>query len=293
MTDDLREMRDQVIRHGRDTSRLPRLLTVVERRHTHPEVTTCVPGICLVLQGAKELVVGDQVLRQGAGQSFASSIELPATRCIYQTDHGEPYVAIGMIVDTDALAELIKDLPVPPVVVNEASFNVITSSVELQGAWRRYLSLLDSPDDIPALAPARERELLYRLLQSAHGPMLRQMVRDDGRPAPVLHAIDWIRTHFDEQLSVGMLAELAGMSVPTFNRHFKAVTSTSPVNYQKNIRLQAARHLLAKRLNVTEAAYAVGYRSSSQFSREYARHFGRPPKLDSYTLVIEATAGLL
>lgn len=109
----------------------------------------------------------------------------------------------------------------------------------------------------------------------------------------MLQAVDWIRAHFDEDLAVGMLAELAEMSVTKSNRHFKALTLTSPVNYQKHIRLQAARHLLAKRLNVTEAAYAVGYRSSSQFGREYARPFGRPPKQDSYTLAIEAAAGLL
>ena len=297
----LNQMRDQLIRHaGRPAAptRLPRLLNVVARQHGEPEATTCGPGVCLVLQGTKQLVVGDQVLRQGAGHSFASAIALPATRCVYETDGGEPYVATGLIVDVVALADLARDLPGPAPRTAEGAFNVIGSSVELLTAWTNYLALLDAPDeDVAALAPARERELLYRLLQSAHGPMLRQMVRDEGRQAQVLQAIEWIRAHFDERLSVEMLASLAGMSVPTFNRHFRAATSTSPVKYQKTIRLQAARHLLAKRLNVTETAFAVGYRSSSQFSREYARHFGRPPKRDSASLLVDVdvddTGGLL
>jgi AraC-like DNA-binding protein len=293
----LTQMRDRLVRHAGAApaeAPVPRLLTVVARHHGQSEVTTCDPGVCLVLQGAKQLVIGDKVLRQGAGHSFASAITLPATRCVYESDRGEPYVATGLIIDVDALSDLMKDVPAAFTGGSEGSFNVIASSMELLQAWNNYLALLDAPDDIAALAPARERELLYRLLRSDHGPMLRQMVRDENRPAEVLHAIEWIRAHFDEPMTVGMLAGRAGMSVPTFNRHFRAVTSTSPLNYQKTLRLQAARHLLATRLNITEAAYAVGYRSTSQFSREYSRHFGRPPKQDSKLLVhAEEPAGLL
>lgn len=281
------QMRDRVLRHaGRPMhTALSGLLIAVGQRHGHTEVTTCSPGVCLVLQGAKQLVVGDQVLRQGPGHTFASAIELPATRCVYETEDGRPYVAVGLIVDVAMLAEFVKDVPVPP--STTAAFNLGSASDALLQAWNHHLALLDTPDDITILAPLRERELLYRLLQSPHGPLLRQMVRDDGKPEPILEAIEWLRTHFDQPLAVKTLAETAGMSVPSFNRHFKAATSTSPLQYQKTLRLQAARHLLARDANAAQAASAVGYGSPSQFSREYARYFGRTPKQDGIRLGTE------
>ncbi len=157
-------------------------------------------------------------------------------------------------------------------------------SEKLLEAWDRYLSLLDEPDDIPILTAPRQRELLYRLLQSGHGPMIRQMSRDSGQLSQIRRALDWMRGHFEQRFSMEALAEIAGMSVPSFHRNFRAVTAMSPLQYQKTLRLQAARRLLAVDADASRAAYEVGYESPSQFSREYSRLFGLPPKRDAEQL---------
>ena len=189
-----------------------------------------------------------------------------------------------MTLDHAIFTALIADMPEAPPHKEVLGFSVETVSRDVLQAWDHLLALLDTPDDIPVLAASRERELLYRLLQSPHGPLLRQIGREEGRLAQVRRAIDWMRHHFDESFPVETVAGIAGMSVASFNRHFRTATSTSPLQYQKMLRLQAARRLLAADDNATRAAYAVGYESPSQFSREYARLFGRPPKQDASQL---------
>jgi transcriptional regulator GlxA family with amidase domain len=148
----------------------------------------------------------------------------------------------------------------------------------------RLMRLLDAPNDIRVLAPLLEREILYRLLQGPQGGALRQIVHADSRLGQVRRAICWIRDHFDQPLRIQALAEIAGMSAASFHRHFKAATAMSPLQFQKSIRLQEARRMLMTRHDVARVAYAVGYESASQFSREYARLFGLPPVLDSVRL---------
>jgi len=230
------------------------------------------------------MLVGDRLLRCGAGSCFASLIELPTTRCVFETEHGKPYVATSFTLDHSAFTALLADLPADSSNKAAPGFSVVTVSRQLLEAWDHHLALLDMPSDIPVLAGSRERELLYRLLQSPHGPMLRQIAREEGRLSQVRCAIDWMRQHFDQPLPIKTLAGVAGMSVPSFNRHFKAVTATSPLQYQKTLRLQAARRLLATNADAARAAYAVGYESVSQFSREYSRLFGLPPKQDAAQL---------
>lgn len=164
-------------------------------------------------------------------------------------------------------------------------------TVELLEAWDHLLALLDNPADIPFLAAAREREVLYRLLQGAHGPILRQVGREDSQLSRVRRAIAWIRRNFDQPLRTEALAGVAGMSVSSFHRHFKAATAMSPLQYQKTLRLQAARRLLTTNTDAARAAYAVGYESASQFSREYARLFGAPPGRDAERLRSAAYEG--
>ena len=244
----------------------------------------CGPGFCLVLQGTKRLVIGDEALTQEPGRSFASLVEIPATRCLYETARREPYVAIGLTVDPALLAELLTDLPSSSPVPEPSSFSLADGTPELLEAWDQHLALLDAPDDIAGLAKPRERELLYRLLRSPHGGVLKQFVEQNGRLSQVRKAVDWLRTHFDQPVPVKALAEIAAMSVPAFNRHFRSATATSPLQYQKALRLQAARQLLSKGANVTRTAQAVGYESISQFSREYARRFERSPKQDAVAM---------
>lgn len=160
---------------------------------------------------------------------------------------------------------------------------------QLMDAWVRMLRLMDKPADIAALAPGCEREILYRVLQGPHGGMLRAIATPDSAMARVGQAVAHIRREFTQPLRVELLAEVAAMSVSAFHRHFKAVTAQSPVQYQKRLRLLQARMLLvAQGASVAGAAFAVGYESATQFSREYARQFGMPPARDAQRLVAQA-----
>lgn len=283
----LERMRDRVLRHFAESQMatpVPRVSVAISRGVGDPEPAMCGPGFCLVLQGSKRLVIGDEALTQGPGRSFASLVEIPATRCLYETARREPYVAVGLTVDPLLLAELLTDLPSSSPTTEPSSFSVADGSTELLEAWDQHLALLDVPGDIAALAKPRERELLYRLVQSPHGGVLKQFVGQSGRLAQVHKAVDWLRTHFDQPVPVKALAEIAAMSVPAFNRHFRSATATSPLQYQKALRLQAARQLLSKGADVTRTAQAVGYESIPQFSREYARRFERSPKQDAVAM---------
>lgn len=284
----LEKMRDRVLVHfagSQMTTPVPRLSVAIAHGAGDPETTMCGPGFCLVLQGTKQLVLGNQSINQGPGRSFASLVELPATRCLFETASREPYVAIGLTVDPLLVGELLADLPPPaPQPPEPSSFSMAEGTAELLEAWSQHLALLDAPGDIPALAKPRERELLYRLLQSTHGFLLRQFVCEEGSRAQIRKAIAWMRSHFDQPVAVKSLAEVAAMSVPAFNRHFRLATATSPIQYQKALRLQAAQQLLSKGSDVTKTAQAVGYDSVSQFSREYARRFDRSPKQDAMAM---------
>lgn len=251
-----------------------------------PVTTVYEPMICMVLQGAKQVMIGDQLLRYDAASCFVASIELPATGCVIEASRDAPYVVAALALDRNMLSELLADMPTASASASATApsstgFGVAPVTPLLLEAWDQLLALFDTPADIPFLAPAREREILYRLLQSGHGPMLRQIAREDSRLSRIRRVIEWIRRHFDQALPIGTLADIAGMSIPSFHRHFKAATAMSPLQYQKTLRLQAARRMLATSTDAAKAAYAVGYESASQFSREYARFFGAPPSRDS------------
>lgn len=283
----LDRMVQRVFRHTdgmqMDTS-VPRVGIGVVWPGAAPAVSGCGAGVCLVLQGAKQMLVGNRVLRYGAGTCFASVVELPTTRSTYELDGDTPYVATSLRLDSALLATLLSEMPEEATPKTVPSYSVATVSEDLLIAWDHYLALLDSPKDIAMLGAARERELVYRLIQSAHGPMLRQIAGVEGRLIEIRRVIDWLRANFERPVAIKDLAEIAGMSVPAFNRHFRSATATSPLQYQKTLRLQAARRLLGSSADATRAAFAVGYESTSQFSREYARLFGLPPKKDAIAL---------
>ncbi len=287
MQDLLDQMVGRVLRHTDGLQRetmLPRVGIGVMWPQSSPIVTGCGSGVCLVLQGAKQMIVGSREYRYLSGSCFASVIELPTTRSKFEYADSKPYVATSLKLDDASLAALIEEMPEHVATKATPSISVTAVSRPLLEAWDHHLALLDMPEDIPMLHRSRERELLYRLLQSDHGPLLRQIARRDGRLAQVRKAIDWLRQNFNQTVAVRELAEMTGMSVPSFNRHFRAATATSPLQYQKTLRLQAARRILSVNPDATHTAYAVGYESSSQFSREYARLFGAPPRRDAAAL---------
>jgi AraC-like DNA-binding protein len=271
---------------GRRTqTAIPRVVINLAREITRPLPGLFEPMLCLVLQGAKEVMIGERRLRYDPASYFIASLELPASGRVVEASPAEPYIAVSLALDREGLAALLPEVPAPVLAEGQVTgFGVSPVTPQLLDPWVRFLNLLDAPQDIPVLAPLIEREILYRLLQGPHGGVLRQIARADSRLCQVRNAIAWIRTHYDQPLRIGALARMAGMSAAAFHRHFKAATAMSPLQYQKSLRLQQARMLLIANADASRAGYAVGYESASQFSREYARLFGAPPARDAVRL---------
>jgi AraC-like DNA-binding protein len=295
MADLLEPLRTTALRHAaatRNATPLPGLY--IYRAEAPSGLTSGVyePMVCLVLQGAKEVLIGDQVLRYDPQGYFIASLDLPAAGRIVEASRDRPYLAVSLRLSRDVLASLLPSVPAPPERpdARAQAFAVSPVTRDLVDPWTRLIALLDTPADLAVLAPLIEREILYRLLQGPQGPVLRQIATGDSRLSRVRRAVEWIRTHFDRPMRVEDLADLAGMSAASFHRHFRAATAMSPLQFQKTLRLQHARNLLIASRDVSRAGYAVGYESASQFSREYARHFGAPPARDAVRLRGETAA---
>lgn len=289
MQDLLEPLRATALRHAaasRNATALPGLMIHRAEAPSGPMSGVYEPMLCLVLQGAKEVLIGDQVLRYDPQGYFIASLDLPATGRIVEASAARPYLAVSLRLSRDGLAALLPGVPAPPERPDAQTQGFAVSPVtrDLIDPWTRLLALLDAPGDIPVLAPLIEREILYRLLQGPQGGVLRQIATGDSRLSRVRRAVEWIRIHFDRPMRIEDLADLAGMSAASFHRHFKAATAMSPLQFQKTLRLQHARSLLITSPDVGRAGYAVGYESASQFSREYARHFGAPPARDAVRL---------
>jgi transcriptional regulator GlxA family with amidase domain len=210
------------------------------------------------------------------------SIDLPAVGTVNPAATGEPYLAVSLTIDAQVVAAMLADAGPVPSVPSPGGFSVASVTPELLDAWLRMLRLIERPSEIAMLAPAYEREILYRVLQGPHGAMLRDIAMPDTALSRIRLAIQWIRNNFTNPLRVEALAEIAAMSASAFHRHFKAATAMSPLQFQKRIRLMQARMLLiAGAQSAASVAFEVGYESASQFSREYARFFGKSPARDA------------
>ena len=245
---------------------------------TELEATLYEPVVCVVLRGRKETTFGERTFDVGAGDCVLVSHELPVVSCIVEA----PYLALLFDVKLDTLRSLYEELGAP--MLGDAgarAFEVHAAPPLLLDALGRYLGLAETSTDAKVLGPLLAREIHYRLLTASFGGMLRSLTRHDSHASAVASAIAHIRQNFRESLVVAELAREVGMSVSRFHRQFKAVTASSPLQYQKDLRLLEARRMLRTgTVSVSVAAYEVGYESPNQFSREYARKFGRPPKSD-------------
>lgn len=240
------------------------------------------PMINLILTGSKTMTVGEKVFNYDPASYFVMSVDLPAVGEVHPAVTGEPYLAVSLTIDPQRVATLLEGLP-PSMMNNrpEGGFSVASVTPELLDAWVRMLRLMKTPDDIPALAPVYEREILYHVLKGPHGWMLRDIASPGTMLARISNAIQWLRHNFAEEFVVESLAGREAMSVSAFHRHFKAVTAMSPLQYQKRVRLLHARTmLLGRQQSVTYVAQEVGYSSVPQFNRDYARVFGLPPLKD-------------
>jgi AraC-like DNA-binding protein len=294
MQDTITELRQLALTHAKSRETETAIPRVAISRCDHCEATTgptpsfCEPMICLILQGAKCILIGDRALHYDQPSYFISTIDVPATGEIYRAGPDRPYLSITLRFDATIISDVLLSMKdnAPAASADPGSgFGISSVTPALLDSWLRLLRLLDSPDDIAVLGPLIEREIIYRLLGGPCGGMLRQLATGDSRLGQVRRAIGWIRDNLAEPFHVEVLASHAGMSASAFHRHFKAVTAMSPIQYQKRLRLHVARRqLIAEGGDVAHVAFSVGYESATQFSREYARMFGASPAKDGARL---------
>jgi AraC-like DNA-binding protein len=290
----LAELRDSIIRHageGRTPTALPGVSVICSPSCTEPLGDVIEPTLSVIAQGVKETELNGRAFTYGPGQFLVVSVDLPVIGHVTQATVEEPFLGVVLELRPERIAALLLETAPSTaarpgaVEATPAGIAVNDASPALIDAIGRLLALLDAPDDAAALATGVEREVLWRLLTGPQGTTVRQIGLADSRLAHLARAISWIRGHYNETLRIEELAALATMSVSSFHRHFRAVTSMTPIQFQKQIRLREARaRLLAQPGDITGVGFAVGYDSPSQFSREYRRTFGVPPSRDARAL---------
>jgi AraC-like DNA-binding protein len=286
----LDELRALIARHARPDLSTPIegvLLSKVDRP-SNPEVSMTGTVIALVAQGAKRLALGDRVYDYGAGQYVVASVDMPIIGQFTEASSDCPALGFGLVLKPAAVAELLLQdndrartgggPPAPAIAVSDAGDELIDAVV-------RLLRLLEAPRDRDVLAPLVIREILWRVISDDQGGTVRQLGLADSGLTHIARAVRWIRENYGRPFRVQDLADASGMSVSAFHRNFQAVTTMSPIRFQKQIRLQEARLLLAAGpADVARVGHRVGYDSPSQFSREYRRQFGAPPGQDAARL---------
>lgn len=266
---------------GMTSTALARVHLIRSTTPTEPIHVLHQPAVCWVAQGRKQTMLGDQVFVYAPMQFLIVSAAVPITGQILEGSPQQPYLCLRLDLDPAAIGALVEDLGATEGAL-ERGVDVSLAAPELMDAVTRLAALLEAPqEDQRMLAPLAEREILYRLLQSDQGERLRQIAHAGSRLARINRAIAWIKTNYQRPLRIDDMAALANMSPSSFHQHFRTVTTMSPLQYLKQIRLQEARRMmLAQSLDAATAGFNVGYESASQFSREYARCFGLPPRRD-------------
>ncbi len=254
---------------------------------TPPTSYTHNPSICLIAQGRKRVLLGEESFIYDANHFLISSVDLPIIANIIEASEEQPYLGLLMELDLTEISQLIADSELAFTQSKEAQKGIAVGelSESLLGAFVRLAELLDEGQNIKILAPIIKREIFYRLLMSEQGTRLHQIVTAGSHSHQIAKAIDWLKNNFVKPLSVGDLASYTGMSKSSFYTHFRSMTSMTPLQFQKKLRLSEARRLmLTENLDAMAATFKVGYESPSQFSREYSRLFGAPPSKDIKSL---------
>jgi AraC-like DNA-binding protein len=285
LTADVEALADMALRHfpnkighnPHSAQPVPGLTLLHYPVKTSFEASVYEPVVCLIVRGKKETLLGDRQLAADTGACLLVSHDLPVLSRVVRA----PYVALLLDVELGMLRGLYEE--VADTLLDSQSgraLEVHAAAPNLLDAFQRYLALADSPADAQVLGPLIRKELHYRLLTAPFGGMLRSLVRHDSHESAIARAIAQIRQDFRSDIAIPALAKRVGMSISSFHKHFKAVTAVSPLQYQKDLRLLAARRSLTDGATVSDAAFGVGYESLSQFSREYARKFGVQPRKD-------------
>lgn len=238
------------------------------------------PSLCVIAQGSKQTLLGREIFRYGPAEYLVVSVDLPAIGTVTEASKERPYLCLLIDIDLQQLSELVISTQRTS---SEAARGLFVGRLDEKMAESilRLARLLDTPDDIPVLAPLMLREIYYRMLRSDHGEAIAQIVLKGSNLQRIAAIIQRIRADLSQTVSVKELADLAGMSLSSYHVHFKSVTAMSPLQFQKRLRLVEARKImLSVGADAAHAAYRVGYESPSRFSREYARMFGNPPARD-------------
>ncbi len=262
---------------------IPGLRLVRYEAPTEPMSGIYDPSLCLVVQGAKRVILEEDEYVYDANHYLVTSVGLPVVANVVEASPEVPLLGLVLEIDLRIVAQLMVDSSLPVANTKQSGRGMAVSEVclPLLNAFLRLVDLLEHPEDTPILAPLIHKEIIYRLLTGEQGPRIRQIASSGSHSSQIARAMDWLRLNYAQQLKVEHLARQIGMSTSTFHHHFRAMTAMSPLQYQKKMRLLEARRLmLTEQQDATSAAIQVGYESPSQFSREYRRQFGAPPLRD-------------
>lgn len=268
---------------GENTTPIDGLSLFKARSIDDPLPTVYSPCLCFIVQGRKQVMLGDEIYSYQSGQYLAVPVDVPMINLITQATPQAPYLLIKVDLQAALLTELLEKMAPLEATELKPTCSVFKSytDAQMQDILLRLVTLIDTPRDIKVLAHQTLRELVYRVLCADGGAQIASLSQKGSVAGRIALVIRQIQGHFSQHLPIEELAQLAGMSISTFHVHFKTITAMSPRQYQKSLRLIEARRLmLSEGRNVATSAWEVGYESSSQFSREYARMFGAPPARD-------------
>ena len=260
---------------------------------TEPTSYTHASSICLIAQGRKRVLLGEEIYVYDATRFLISSVDLPVVANIIEASDEKPYLGLVLELDLQEISQLIVDSGLPLDHSRQAQKGMAVGQLTfpLLGAFQRLMDLLGERENIKILAPLVKREIFFRLLATDQRPRLQQIAASGSHSHQISRTIDWLKKHYKSPLRVKELAADAGMSKSAFHNHFKVMTSMTPLQFQKRLRLNEARRLmLTENIDALTATFEVGYESASQFSREYSRLFGAPPLRDINRLRQTASA---
>ena len=285
----LRSLIDRYSSEHKFAAALPRIKLLRSEVATVAVPVLYQPTLCIVAQGCRRVTLGKTTFEYDQGCYLLAGVDLPVKAAIVEGSLEKPFLSVGLLLDFELIRSLLLEMRDTDGVTDPTpSTAMATYPVEddVLHAMVRLLRLGERVSDLPVLAPLAERELLYHLLKGPQGSLLRQMAREGSQLRQISLVIEWIRHNYATPFRIDVLAQIANMSPATLHRHFKTVTQMSPLQYQKEIRLRQARRLLLDSFgDAATVGFHVGYSSATQFSREYRRQFGAPPRRDAASIM--------
>ncbi|KAA0560450.1 AraC family transcriptional regulator [Rossellomorea aquimaris] len=288
MSEQIDKQRSELTRHiesytGKDgpyATAIPALSFIRFSDVIGPNYGVYKPSLCIIVQGRKEVTLAQESYLYGPANYLVASVNLPIAGKVTEASPEVPYLALKLEFTSSEILEVLRDFQMGVDKKENAKRGLYVSKMEpsLLDAVTRLARLLDAPEDIKVLAPLIRKEIIYRVLQGENGGLLKQIAIEGSSTNQISDVIEHIMNNYEKPFKIEELSEIANMSVSSLHRHFKEVTAMSPIQFQKQLRLQEARSLLlSESADAADVSFRVGYESPSQFSREYSRMFGLPP----------------